>query len=368
MRRLIGGVGPARNFSLVSRERVLEGTRTIHIERGCVDPCGAHSNAPAKRPCIGTDGNDAELAGASANPLFAVADRIHLAPGATATDDGATRSSSADAVAVPGGAGGQAPSLLAQAHAGPDQKAEDALLWKWGEGSGPSRQAAWANESRSACKAHRASPAFRRADMPACEVKVVAMGRGGAMPSHIPTAAVRLVRCPGGSPYIIFQNRFEASAKRLAPTSDLDGRGKMKPEARAKVQQECKDAWAAMPPDERAGWLEIYHARQRERKRTAEQACLSLEDMGRCHHLPVATPTECSDSPAKCSRRGPTSVCCRDGLLVGEGLCASLPSAPIGVIPPPHHAPVSRPTASPLHRNRRCPSWVKWGPSLPQKL
>lgn len=49
MRRLISGVGPARNFSLVARERVLEGTRTINIERGCSDPVGCNELVPGKR-------------------------------------------------------------------------------------------------------------------------------------------------------------------------------------------------------------------------------------------------------------------------------------------------------------------------------
>lgn len=72
MRRLISGVGPGRNFSLVARERVLEGTRTINIERGCSDPLASDELTGGKRRKTSqiADGSaDAAIAGAS--PLYA---------------------------------------------------------------------------------------------------------------------------------------------------------------------------------------------------------------------------------------------------------------------------------------------------------
>lgn len=39
-RRLCQGHGPARNWTLVARERVMEAARTVHVERCCFDPAG----------------------------------------------------------------------------------------------------------------------------------------------------------------------------------------------------------------------------------------------------------------------------------------------------------------------------------------
>lgn len=83
------------------------------------------------------------------------------------------------------------------------------------------------------------------------------------------------VRFQGGSPYILFQNQFQASAKQLAPATDFNQKGKLKPEVRARIQQEARSTWKNMPPAELETWREIFRARQQERKRTAEGAALS---------------------------------------------------------------------------------------------
>ena len=44
-RRLASGCGPARNFTLVSRERLLESVRSVHLEKVCFDPAHEGSGA-----------------------------------------------------------------------------------------------------------------------------------------------------------------------------------------------------------------------------------------------------------------------------------------------------------------------------------
>lgn len=74
VRRFLCGQGPGRSFSLVVRDRMLECTRTIHVERGCSDPRETIDSAPAKRrrlplPEEPEDGNN--------NPLYANEAEIH---------------------------------------------------------------------------------------------------------------------------------------------------------------------------------------------------------------------------------------------------------------------------------------------------
>lgn len=60
------------------------------------------------------------------------------------------------------------------------------------------------------------------------------------------------MRCPGGSPYQVFQNSREAAAKRLANKAQLTDKGKLREEVRKQVQADCKEAWQAMGEEERA--------------------------------------------------------------------------------------------------------------------
>lgn len=84
MRRLIGGAGPARNFSLVVRERILEATRNIHTERGGTDPRIGVDDATSKRQRLLGEGMPGET---QANPCTQPPPRYRCTAACAAEED-----------------------------------------------------------------------------------------------------------------------------------------------------------------------------------------------------------------------------------------------------------------------------------------
>lgn len=98
MRRLLCGQGPGRNFSLVSRERLLEGCRTIHTERGfsdsrAPDEIAAAAAGAGKRQRAALQGDPTAGNDLQHNPLYAEEVQVvpwepHAAPSAPSSSGG----------------------------------------------------------------------------------------------------------------------------------------------------------------------------------------------------------------------------------------------------------------------------------------
>lgn len=99
-------------------------------------------------------------------------------------------------------------------------------------------------------------------------------------------------RCPGGSPYQIFQNQQEAAFKRLATPEELTARGRLTKDAYEQSRKRIKDAWAGMTEEERKPFQELYNARLQERRGQAAAAASSASQALDIHDPVSASPQD----------------------------------------------------------------------------
>lgn len=95
---------------------------------------------------------------------------------------------------------------------------------------------------------------------------------GGAAKARQEDTTTRPPKPTGGSPYQLFQNDRLASAKRLAPRQDLTQRGSWTADALQRERSRCKEAWQALPIDQKRQYTILYEARLDERRRLANLA------------------------------------------------------------------------------------------------
>lgn len=79
-------------------------------------------------------------------------------------------------------------------------------------------------------------------------------------------------RKTGGNPYMTFQNRRMEAAKQIAAAADLTPAGSRTQEARRRVINEAKAAWAGMPDADRATHLQAYRDSQMEKRKHEARA------------------------------------------------------------------------------------------------
>lgn len=148
------------------------------------------------------------------------------------------------------------------------------------------------------------------------QVQVGEAPPGCAQPLE-PGVVAQKARCPGGSPYQIFQNQRFGAAKRLATPEQLNAKGALQLQVRQKLQQECKATWEAMHPEERQQYKELYQARHAERKRLASDATQrpaadpdSSVEMARNSHWSLGV-ADSDEPPTSCSNSSQLVARCR---------------------------------------------------------